>query len=71
MILSRADCNKITNALRGFKRREQMNKQIYIPEADVGLVLEALERHGKQEKSGKIGVGSLLVKLIKAEEKRK
>ena len=48
-----------------------MNKQIYIPDDDVGLVLEALERHGKQEKSGKIGVGSLLVKLIKAEEKRR
>ena len=45
-----------------------MNKQIYIPKEEVNLVMEALKRHGKLEKNGKIGVGALLVKLIKREE---
>ena len=48
-----------------------MNKQIYIPKEEVNLVMEALKRHGKLEKNGKIGVGALLVKLIKREEARK
>ena len=46
-----------------------MNKQIYIPDDECSLVLEACRRHGKFEKNGKIGVGALLVKLIKQESK--
>lgn len=48
-----------------------MNKQIYIPDDDVDLVLKAMKRHGRDEKNGKIGVGALLVKLIKWEESLK
>jgi len=44
-----------------------MNKQIYIPKDEVHLVLNALKEHGKFEKNGKIGVGALLVKLIRQE----
>ena len=47
-----------------------MNKQIYIPKDEVHLVLEELKEHGKFEKNGKIGVGALLVKLIKQEAAR-
>lgn len=47
-----------------------MNKQIYIPDDEFELVEEAQRRHGKDEKNGKIGVGSLLVKLIKQESKK-
>ncbi len=44
-----------------------MTKQIYLPDDEYDLVLEALKEHGKFEKNGKIGVGALLVKLIKQE----
>ncbi len=47
-----------------------MNKQIYIPDDEYNLVLEACKIHGKFEKNGKIGVGALLVKLIKQEAAR-
>lgn len=47
-----------------------MNKQIYIPDDEMELVKKAQKEHGKDEKNGKIGIGSLLVKLIKKESKK-
>ena len=48
-----------------------MNKQVYFRNDEYNIVLKACKDHGKFEKNGKIGVGALLVKLIKQEEARK